>query len=313
MNKILSLLIFVFVIITLFAGCSGAKSNSPAGGTVTAGCAPFPFSVDSIEEFNNFLLAARAYANDRIMTYGMTEMEGRRGWDWAIRYWPSFGHMERYYIPSWLPEELAISRINFISGVVSFQFDRDGLITFTWWIVANAEVFLNGEIERLGLEPAVGGEGLYYYDSGHLRIYYWIQGNYVFSLNIPLRIIEAHANPNDGFGRTGEAPVGDSIAYLVMNSAMVVELVDGERYVPPTDIEIVGSTADIEVGETLTLTANVSPDNVTIDAVIWSSSNNNVVIVSQNGVVTRVGEGAATITARTVDGNLTATFELGTD
>ena len=96
-----------------------------------------------------------------------------------------------------------------------------------------------------------------------------------------------------------------------MNSARAVELVDGEHYIPPTSIEIVAPAEDIAVGENLLLTANVLPDNATIDAVIWSSSDNNVAIVSQNGVVARIGEGTATITARTLDNNITATFVLG--
>ena len=314
MKRILSLLTCALVIITLFAGCSGAESNSHAGVTVTSGTFP-PFFVDSVEEFHNLLLAARAYASDGIMTHGMTDSCGR-SLNNAIRN-RTFGDMERYYIPSWLPEELTISRIHFSSGIVSFGFDVDGVasdqINFTWWLGANADRLLNEMIGMHGLEPAVGVEGLYYYDfdHGHIRSYHWIQDGYVFRLNIPVRLITRHAHQNDGFGRAGEAPVGDSIAYLVMNSALAVELVDGQPYVPLTGIEINAPEADIEVGETLALTANISPANVTIDAVIWSSSGNSVATVTQDGVVTRVGDGTATITARTVDGNLAATFELG--
>ena len=314
MSKVLSVFICV-LIIALFAGCSGAgnnsatQSDSPIVGTVTPGTIG-PYSVDSIEVYHNFLLAARAYAIDGIMTYDMTDSYGS-SLNNALRN-RNFGHMERYYIPSWLPEELTISHINFHNEVVSFQFDSDGFITFTWWLGANAKNHLNERIELFGLRPVVGIEGLYYYDHfPSVRSYHWIQDGYMFRLEIPLRVIEEHSHPNDGFGRADEAPVGDSIAALVMGSALAVELVDGERYVPPRGIEIIAPAEDIAVGETLALTARVLPGNATIDAVFWNSSNNNNATVTQNGVVTRVGMGTATITARTVGGNLAATFVLG--
>ena len=229
MNKKLSVLICMLIIIILFVGCSG---GAVTGGTVAAGCAPEPFSVESIEEFHNFMLAVRAYANDGIMTYDVTDRRGR-GVDRAIRQWPSFGDMERYYIPSWLPEELVIRHISFHSGAVAFHFYVDGRasdhITFTKFIRANA---------MHGLKPAVGVEGLYYsyFVDRRTRSYYWIQDGYMFRFCIPVRIIEAHGHPNDGFG-VGRAPMGDSIAALVMNSALAIELVDGEYYVPPTCIK----------------------------------------------------------------------------
>ena len=56
---------------------------------------------------------------------------------------------------------------------------------------------------------------------------------------------------------------------------------------------------------TLTLTATVAPDNATNKAVTWTSSNPSVATV-ENGVVTAVAPGTATITATTQDGNHTA-------
>jgi uncharacterized protein YjdB len=97
---------------------------------------------------------------------------------------------------------------------------------------------------------------------------------------------------------------------FIRNSALKVELIDGEYYVPPASIEPGEEETDIAIGETVTLTANVSPANTTIATVIWSSSDNNVATVNQSGVVTRVGEGSATITARTMANNLTATFTI---
>ena len=61
------------------------------------------------------------------------------------------------------------------------------------------------------------------------------------------------------------------------------------------------------VGKTATLAATVSPSNANNLAVTWSSSNPEVASVNENGVVTAISEGNATITASSVDGNKTAT------
>ena len=64
----------------------------------------------------------------------------------------------------------------------------------------------------------------------------------------------------------------------------------------------------IEVGETITLTANIMPYYTTNRHVIWTSSNKTVATVDQNGNVTAKATGNAIITARTMDGsNLTDT------
>jgi len=59
--------------------------------------------------------------------------------------------------------------------------------------------------------------------------------------------------------------------------------------------------ATLTEGESLTLTATVAPDNATDKAVTWSSSNAAVATVDNNGVVTAVAEGSATITAKAGD------------
>ena len=59
------------------------------------------------------------------------------------------------------------------------------------------------------------------------------------------------------------------------------------------------------------LEANVKPKNVTNNQVQWTSSNQDVVEINQNGVVNTKKEGVSTITATTLDGtNLSATAEI---
>ena len=66
----------------------------------------------------------------------------------------------------------------------------------------------------------------------------------------------------------------------------------------------------LAVGDTKTLTATVLPEKATDKSVVWSSSHPNIATVNQNGTITAVGLGNATITVRTNDGDKTATCEV---
>jgi alpha-amylase len=74
-----------------------------------------------------------------------------------------------------------------------------------------------------------------------------------------------------------------------------------------TSVALSQSTAAIEVGATLTLTATVSPSTAAT-FITWSTSNSAVATIS-NGVITGVAEGTAVITATTANG-LTATVTV---
>lgn len=64
------------------------------------------------------------------------------------------------------------------------------------------------------------------------------------------------------------------------------------------------------IRKTQTLTATVTPANAAMPDVVWNSSNPDVATVSLDGVVTAVSFGEATITATTVDGEMTASCEV---
>ena len=63
----------------------------------------------------------------------------------------------------------------------------------------------------------------------------------------------------------------------------------------------------MNTGETLTLTATVKPDNATDKTVTWSSNNTTIATVDQNGKITAVDGGTATITAKAGDKEATCT------
>ena len=72
-----------------------------------------------------------------------------------------------------------------------------------------------------------------------------------------------------------------------------------------TGVTISDSTATIAVSGTKALTATVTPNNATNQNVNWTSSDELVATVSDEGVVTGVSAGTANITVTTVDGSFT--------
>lgn len=76
--------------------------------------------------------------------------------------------------------------------------------------------------------------------------------------------------------------------------------------VPVTDVALDKTSATMDAGDTLNLTATVNPADATNKNVTWTSSDTSVATV-ENGVVTAKSAGTATITATTVDGGKTAT------
>ena len=77
--------------------------------------------------------------------------------------------------------------------------------------------------------------------------------------------------------------------------------------VPVTGVSLDRSSAEIIKGESITLTATVSPSNATDKNVIWTSSDPSVATVSQSGVVKALEPGTTIITVVSDDGTKTAT------
>lgn len=86
-------------------------------------------------------------------------------------------------------------------------------------------------------------------------------------------------------------------AYAIGTTTINALAEDGSGILASATVNVIPTPADgieiqtpvsteFKVGETITLTAVVSPDGATDKSVVWSSSNNNIATVGKNGVVT---------------------------
>ena len=85
--------------------------------------------------------------------------------------------------------------------------------------------------------------------------------------------------------------------------------IDQQGTIHVTSVSLDKTSLELTEGETAQLTATVEPEDASNKNVTWESSNTNVATVN-NGEVTAVSAGTATITATTVDQSKTATCEV---
>ena len=82
------------------------------------------------------------------------------------------------------------------------------------------------------------------------------------------------------------------------------------KSVSVTEVGLNKTSTTLIEGETESLVATVMPENATDKSVVWESGNESAATVSQEGLVTAVGEGKATITVKTNDGGFSASCEV---
>ena len=101
------------------------------------------------------------------------------------------------------------------------------------------------------------------------------------------------------------SPVNCQI-YTANSSALPqygIEVDDNLFKIMPTSLVLSATKWSGKIGESVTLTADVLPENATDKTVKWMSDNSDVAIVDADGKVTAVGIGEATITATAVEGS----------
>lgn len=78
-----------------------------------------------------------------------------------------------------------------------------------------------------------------------------------------------------------------------------------------SDLIITPETLSINQGETYQLELTILPENATNKTIVWKSSDINIAIVDENGLISAINPGVASITATTSDGtNITAECQL---
>ena len=109
----------------------------------------------------------------------------------------------------------------------------------------------------------------------------------------------------------GENPDFDALVVGNVETNVYPYYVDTEmtQLVTAANGIAINYSAEMEVGETLQLTATVSPDNADDKTVTWSSSDDSIATVDQNGLVTAKAEGKVVITATNSAGQ-TATCNI---
>ena len=80
--------------------------------------------------------------------------------------------------------------------------------------------------------------------------------------------------------------------------------------IPVTGVVLNRSEVTLLKGDSVTLSAKLTPDNATNNNVTWTSSRPEVAKVDENGVVTGLKAGKTTITVKTKDGNKTDKCEI---
>ena len=111
----------------------------------------------------------------------------------------------------------------------------------------------------------------------------------------------------------GSANVTASVS-ITGNSTNVTGTISGLTFdivvpVAVSDVDLDKTSASLEKGETLTLKATFAPEDATETELTWKSSDSSVATVSEDGVVTAVAKGTATITA-TAESGVEASCEI---
>ena len=100
-----------------------------------------------------------------------------------------------------------------------------------------------------------------------------------------------------------------------LSALIIPSKTEGESWTAPTekitDLKLSAETASILKGNSVALTASVLPWTVTDRTVTWSSSDESIATVDENGVVTGISTGTAVITATSnLDASFTASCEV---
>ncbi len=125
--------------------------------------------------------------------------------------------------------------------------------------------------------------------------------------------------PYDYFGdavhpnEKGNEQIANLFWDAILDEVLMINDEGDSKYVEPVhvnSVSISATTLTLEEGVAKTLTATVKPENAEVKNILWSSSNTKVATVDAYGKVKAIAPGEATITAKSLDKNITATCKL---
>lgn len=97
---------------------------------------------------------------------------------------------------------------------------------------------------------------------------------------------------------------------LKVTKNITLKAVWQQKTIDVSSVSISNDSLNLKINEQKRLTATVNPDNATNKNTKWTSNNTNVATVDENGTVTAVGEGTATITVTAGDKTATCTITV---
>ncbi len=99
--------------------------------------------------------------------------------------------------------------------------------------------------------------------------------------------------------------------YDLLDESMYYNIYLTVNAIPVESITVSGGSSTLTVDDQLQLTATILPSNATNNSVVWTSSNEEAATVDENGLVTAIAAGGATITATAQDGsNVYGTYSV---
>jgi uncharacterized protein YjdB len=105
----------------------------------------------------------------------------------------------------------------------------------------------------------------------------------------------------DSSGEVEALSVGTAVIYAATKDSGYKTACDVTVVIPATGITLNKTELTLENGTSETLVATVTPSDATYQGTLWSTSNNSVCTVDQNGKVTAVNNGSAVIIVTTYD------------
>ena len=120
-------------------------------------------------------------------------------------------------------------------------------------------------------------------------------------------IVEVDSNGNVTAKAAGTATITATVDGKSVSCKVTV---NGQTTVPVASVELNQTTLELIAGKEATLTATVKPDDATNKTVTWSSNNETVATVDNNGKVTAKAAGEATITAKVGDKQVTCNVKV---